>query len=110
MIQYYWKLNSKWNTILVSSEKEKYKIEPSTIEEFIFERYFGFTKLSDKLTQEYRINHPNWMTNKILSAEVKCDFENMYGKPFAYLNDSMPDSVLLSEGSSVSVNWKRHQF
>lgn len=110
MIQYDWKLNSKWNTILVSSEKEKYKIAPSTIEEFIFERYFGFTKLNDNLTQEYRINHPKWLTNKIISAEVKCDFENMYGKPFAYLSDSMPDSVLLAEGSSVSVNWERFQF
>jgi uncharacterized protein len=109
-IQYDWKLNGKWNSISVCAETEKCKIEPSTIEEFIFERYFGFTKLNDNLTQEYRINHPNWMTNKIIRAEVKCDFENMYGKPFAYLNETILDSVLLAEGSSISVNWERYQF
>jgi len=109
-IQYDWKQKDTWNSILVCAETEKFKIEASTIEEFIFERYFGFTKLNHKLTQEYRINHPNWMTNKIISAEVKCDFENMYGKPFASLNDTLPDSVLLAEGSSISVNWERHQF
>ena len=109
-IQYDWKSKGKWNSISVYSEAKKYKIEASTIEEFIFERYFGFTKLDESLTQEYQINHPNWMTNKIIRAEVKCDFENMYGKPFASLNDTIPDSILLAEGSSISVNWERQQF
>jgi len=109
-IQYDWKSKGKWNSISVYSEAKKYKIEASTIEEFIFERYFGFTKLNESLTQEYQINHPNWMTNKIIRAEVKCDFENMYGKPFASLNDTIPDSILLAEGSSISVNWERQQF
>jgi uncharacterized protein YqjF (DUF2071 family) len=109
-IQYDWKSKGKWNSISVYSEAKKYKIEASTIEEFIFERYFGFTKLNESLTQEYQINHPNWMTNKIIRAEVKCDFENMYGKPFASLNDTIPDSILLAEGSSISVNWERQLF
>jgi uncharacterized protein YqjF (DUF2071 family) len=109
-IQYDWKSKGKWNSISVYSEAKKYKIEASTIEEFIFERYFGFTKLDESLTQEYQINHPNWMTNKIIRAEVKCDFENMYGKPFASLNDTIPDSILLAEGSSISVNWERQLF
>jgi uncharacterized protein YqjF (DUF2071 family) len=109
-IQYDWKSKGKWNSISVYSEAKKYKIEASTIEEFIFERYFGFNKLDESLTQEYQINHPNWMTNKIIRAEVKCDFENMYGKPFASLNDTIPDSILLAEGSSISVNWERQQF
>lgn len=109
-IQYDWKQKGNWNSILVCAATEKFKIEASTIEEFIFERYFGFTKLNDNLTQEYRINHPNWMTNKIIRAEVNCDFENMYGKSFASLKDTLPHSVLLAEGSSISVNWERHQF
>lgn len=109
-IQYDWKRKGIWNSIAVCSENEKYKIEPSTIEEFIFERYFGFTKINENTSQEYRINHPKWVTNKIHSVEINCDFEIMYGKPFAHLKDMTPDSVLLAEGSLVKVGWERQKF
>jgi uncharacterized protein YqjF (DUF2071 family) len=109
-IQYDWKRKGIWNSIAVCSEIEKYNIESSTIEEFIFERYFGFTKINENTSQEYRINHPKWVTNKINSAEVKCDFENMYGKQFANLKYTKPESVLLAEGSEVKVDWERNKF
>ncbi len=109
-IQYDWKINGNWNSIVVSSDTNKYKIEPTTIEEFIFERYFGFTKLNNNLTQEYRINHPKWTTHQITDSAINCNFEKMYGKAFANLNTMKPDSVILAEGSSVTINWERHKF
>ncbi len=109
-IKYEWKVNDKWNSIAVQSDIKKYKIEQSTIEEFIFERYFGFTKLSDNSTQEYQIHHPKWMTHEILNTHIDCDFRSMYGDTFAGLENQTPDSIILAEGSQVSVNWKREQF
>ncbi len=109
-INYAWKMNNKWNTISVKSEVNTQKIEPSSIEEFIFERYFGFTKLSPFRTQEYRIQHPKWMTHKILNNSIDCDFGSMYGKTFASLNNQTPSSIIMAEGSEVSVQWKREQF
>ena len=109
-IKYEWKVNDKWNSIAVQSDIKKYKIEQSTIEEFIFERYFGFTKLSDNSTQEYQIHHPKWMTHEILNTNIDCDFRSMYGDTFAGLENQTPDSIILAEGSQVSVNWKREQF
>jgi len=109
-IQYEWKRNRKWNSISVISNIEKNKIEAETIEEFIFERYFGFTKINNNLTQEYRINHAKWLTNKIIESEVKCDFENMYGKSFSTLNNTNPSSIILAEGSLISVDWERQSF
>ena len=89
---------------------QKYNIEKASIEEFIFERYFGFTKLANDKTQEYQISHPKWCTNKILTAQINCDFDSMYGKSFAFLNQQNPDSIVLAEGSSVSVNWDRNVY
>jgi hypothetical protein len=109
-LNYAWKMNNKWNSMSVESEINTHKIEPSSIEEFIFERYFGFTKLSPILTQEYRIQHPKWMTHKILSSSIDCDFDSMYGKAFASLNHQIPSSIILAEGSAVRVQWKREQF
>jgi hypothetical protein len=109
-INYQWKMNDKWNSITVQSAINKDKIEPSSIEEFIFERYFGFTKLSPSSTQEYRIHHPKWMTNKILNNTIDCDFGTMYGDAFSNLSNQAPSSIIMAEGSQVSVNWKRKQF
>jgi uncharacterized protein YqjF (DUF2071 family) len=109
-IQYEWKMNEKWNAITVQSDTNKYKIEPSSIEEFIFERYFGFTKLSPLSTQEYRIHHPKWNTHKILNYNIDCDFGPMYGNAFANLNNQAPNSIIMAEGSEVRVKWKRDKF
>lgn len=109
-INYEWKINDRWNSIAVKSDTNKYKIEQDSIEEFIFERYFGFTKLSASSTQEYKIHHPKWMTHKILNTHIDCDFSSMYGDAFSGLINQKPDSIILAEGSRVSVNWKREQF
>ena len=109
-IKYEWKINNRWNSLAVKSDTNKYKIEQGTIEEFIFERYFGFTKLSDNSTQEYQIHHQKWMTHEILSTHIDCDFRSMYGEAFAGLENQTPDSIIIAEGSLVSVNWKREQF
>jgi uncharacterized protein YqjF (DUF2071 family) len=109
-IHYEWKMKDKWNSISVQTDTNKYQIEPSSIEEFIFERYFGFTKLSPLSTQEYRIHHPKWMTNKILNNHIDCDFRMMYGDAFSNLNNQVPSSIIMAEGSKVIVSWKRDQF
>ena len=109
-IKYEWKINNRWNSLAVKSDTNKYKIEQGTIEEFIFERYFGFTKLSDNSTQEYQIHHPKWMTHEILNTHIDCDFRSMYGEAFSGLENQTPDSIIIAEGSLVSVNWKREQF
>ena len=109
-IKYEWKRNRKWNSISVSANIEKHTIEAETMEQFIFERYFGFTKINDNLSQEYRINHAKWMTNNIIEAEVTCDFENMYGKSFSVLNNTAHSSIMLAEGSLISVDWERQSF
>ena len=109
-INYEWRISNKWNSITVKSDLDKYKIEPSSIEEFIFERYFGFTKLSPLITQEYRIQHPKWMTNTILNSTIDCDFASMYGTAFSSLSNQVPSSIIMAEGSQVRVNWKRDRF
>jgi len=109
-IKYEWKVNQSWNSISINSNTKQYKIESSTIEEFIFERYFGYTKIDKNNTQEYTIYHPKWKTNLVYNNEISCDFGNMYGNEFANLSNQKPHSVILAEGSRVSVNWQRNRF
>jgi uncharacterized protein YqjF (DUF2071 family) len=109
-ISYSWKMNQKWNSIKVSANARQQQISTGSMEEFIFERYFGFTKIDQQTTQSYRINHPKWQTHQLLSSEVNCNFGEMYGPSFAELSQKQADSIFLANGSSVSVNWKRETF
>ncbi len=109
-IKYQWKVKSKWNSIMVNASSEKQKIKKNSIEAFIFEHYYGYTKVNNQRSIEYKINHPSWKINTINNSEIECDFEAFYGKDFRILNNTKPHSIMLAEGSSISVDWKRVSF
>jgi uncharacterized protein YqjF (DUF2071 family) len=109
-IKYEWKINNRWNHIAVNTAKENDQMLPGSVEEFIFEHYFGYTKINSQLSQEYKVNHPRWEVNKVNDYSIDCDFTSMYGNDFSFLNKQAPDSVIVAEGSPVTVNWKRTSF
>jgi hypothetical protein len=109
-IQYEWKINKAWNHISVNAANEPEQMLPGSIEEFIFEHYYGYTKIDNQLSQEYMVNHPRWQVNTVKDYSIHCDFKAMYGDDFSFLSHHQPASVILAEGSPVSVNWKRTSF
>lgn len=109
-IKYDWKINNAWSHLAVTTKKDSEQMLPSSIESFIFEHYYGYTKIDQLQTQEYRVNHPSWKVNQVVEHSIQCDFHSMYGSDFAFLNEQKPDSVIVAEGSPVTVNWKRTMF
>lgn len=107
-INYSWKKNKKWNTIQVNAQSKSNSMKNGSVEAFIFEHYFGYTRVNENKTLEYGINHPSWKINQVIDHSIDCDFEKMYGSDFAFLNTQQPDNVILAEGSDVSVKWKRN--
>lgn len=106
-IRYDWKMRGKWNHVEVKSSSEKLPMLPGSMEEFIFEHYYGYTKINPNKSQEYEVQHPRWMVNQVIDFSIGCDFEAMYGKDFGFLSNTQPVSVMLAEGSEVQVKWKR---
>jgi uncharacterized protein len=109
-IKYQWKINKEWNHLAVNATKENEQMLPGSIEEFIFEHYYGYTKINNQLSQEYKVNHPRWQVNKVIDYSIHCDFKSMYGNDFTFLSNHQPDSVIIAEGSPVTVKWKRTTF
>lgn len=106
-IEYRWKVNNRWNCLSVEANLGLKPINPGSFEEFIFEHYYGYTKIDRVTTEEYKINHPRWNINEILDYKIDCSFEEFYGKNFEFLNSEKPSSVMLAEGSKISVEWER---
>ncbi len=109
-IRYEWKINERWNHLAVVALPEKLKMQPGSIEEFIFEHYYGYTKTDEINSLEYKVNHERWLVNAVKDYSIDCDFTAMYGGAFSFLNKATPSSVLVAEGSAVTVNWKRHKI
>ena len=110
IIEYQWKVNKIWNSLKVNTSIDKQKMVPGSMEHFIFEHYFGFTKVNSNESIEYKINHPSWEINAINNYDINCDFNAFYGKNFEILNHTIPHSIMLAEGSGISVDWKRTRF
>ncbi len=81
-IRYEWKINNEWNHIEVDAAKENEPILQGSVEEFIFEHYYGYTKINNRLSQEYNVNHPRWFINKVMNYSIHCDFKSMYGNVY----------------------------
>lgn len=109
-IEYEWKINQEWNRIYVEASPESSPMKPDTIEEFIFEHYYGYTKIDSNSAEEYNIRHARWNVSEIINYEIDCNFEAMYGSDFAFLKNKKPDSIMIADGSPVSVKWKRNRF
>lgn len=109
-IRYEWKINKEWNHIAVNSTIESVHMLEGSVEEFIFEHYYGYTKIDSRLTQEYRVNHPRWQVNEVKDYSIHCDFKSMYGDDFSFLANQEPHSVILAMGSAVTVDWRRTTF
>ena len=85
-------------------------MENESLEKFIYEHYYGYTKVNNNETIEYKLQHPSWQTHTVLNYKITCDFEAMYGKAFSILNQTQPKAVFIAKGSSVGIEWKRNKL
>jgi uncharacterized protein len=109
-VKFEWLLNKKWNSIYVEAEMNSEIMKSESLEKFIYEHYYGYTKIDEQNTEEYQLQHPSWQTHEVKNYIIDCDFEGMYGKEFSVLNDTKPEAIFIAEGSSVSVEWKRNRL
>jgi uncharacterized protein len=109
-INYYWLKNKKWNSIELTSNSETQEMQAGSFEQFIFEHYYGYTKVSESVTEEYKLRHPSWKTYYVIDYKIDCDFAAMYGDDFKMLNSTKPTAVFMAQGSEVAVEWKRNKI
>lgn len=105
-VSYQWKTKRHWNTIEVETSKQSKDIEQNSVIEFIAEHYWGYAKVNDKKTTEYEVTHPTWEYYPVNSHKINVDFEANYGRAFAHLQEQEPNSVMLLEGSEITVENK----
>ncbi|MCB0688828.1 MAG: DUF2071 domain-containing protein [Saprospiraceae bacterium] len=106
-IEYGWKVNQSWQSISVGADRQALPIDPQSETAFITEHYWGYTKIDAHKTFEYQVTHPVWEHYPVRDSVIDVDFGMTYGHIFAFLNELEPVSVMLAEGSGITVEKKR---
>ena len=107
IIKYLWRLKDSENSILLKTSKEAITIETDSETEFITEHYWGYTKAANNTTFEYEVTHPRWLSYAIAEYQINVNFGLVYGNDFAQLANQQPTSVMLAEGSEITIGNKR---
>jgi uncharacterized protein YqjF (DUF2071 family) len=106
-ISYSWKWKNNWQSITFQSDTHLIPIPPGSEAEFITEHYWGYSKYNETTTYEYGVKHPRWNQYRVQSFDIIADFGDLYGPEFAMLTGKVPDSLVLAEGSEISIENKR---
>jgi len=107
IIQYQWKKNNKWNSFRIKASKDSHPITLNSETEFITEHYWGYAKVNEEKTNEYEVTHPKWEVYPVIDYEIDVHFGEVYGREFEFLNTIAPASVMLAEGSEITVENKK---
>ncbi|MFN8251833.1 MAG: DUF2071 domain-containing protein [Ferruginibacter sp.] len=104
---YQWKNRDRWHSLEATAVATARDIVPGSEEEFIAEHYFGYSRYDAATTYEYEVKHPRWQVYLLYNYKVSCDFKNIYGGSFAFLQNIQPNTVFMAKGSAVTVSFKK---
>jgi len=102
-VSYFWSNGSRTNAIKVEIGDNLGVPDAGSHGEFIIEHYWGYTRRSEKRTDEYKVEHPKWELFATRNELINIDFAGTYGEQFAILNKTSPYSILLAKGSQIAV-------
>ena len=107
IVKYGWRLGEENHSIEIKTQSNQISIDDGSEEEFITEHYWGYTKVNSRSTFEYEVRHPKWNCYKVKEYIINVDFEANYGSNFKFMNSLKPNSVILAEGSEITVEETR---
>jgi uncharacterized protein YqjF (DUF2071 family) len=109
-VAYKWQFNNSWNSIQATTSATARDMQPGSMEWFIFEHYYGYTRVNDTCTTEYTVHHPVWQVYDVHRSDIQCDFGALFGAEFSFLNNQAPHSVFHAAGSPITVGWRRNKL
>ena len=101
--EYGWKLNGRWNSLGAQVEGAAQPFASGSQEEFIFQRYWGYTTQRDGGTIEYEVEHARWDGWRTASFSREGDLTSLYGPALADAMQTEPVSALVTGGSPIVI-------
>jgi len=100
---YEWKYRGEWCKLAATVNNKRSVIEAGSAEEFIFEHYWGYNKLTETRTIEYQVEHITWQTGEVKDYAFEAPIAKIYGPEFEPWLSREPISAFFADGSDVIV-------
>lgn len=102
-VSYEWRTNARWQRVAATAVGTPAVPDPSSVEAFVAEHYWGYTRQRDGGTVEYQVAHPTWRLWRADDPELDADVPALYGPRFVDALSGRPASAFVAEGSPVTV-------
>lgn len=102
--RYEWRFGGRKQCIDLVSTCDYRPLAEDSIEQFIAEHYWGYSRTRAGGTIEYEVRHPSWRIAQAAQTTFDCDVAALYGERFVDALAAQPSSAFLADGSAISVH------
>ena len=102
-VEYLWRVNGEWCRISVTTSGLPRPAVDGSLEQFITEHYWGYSRQRGGGSMEYRVEHVPWKVWAPTEARFEGDVGALYGEAFAAVVQRRPESAFVADGSPVLV-------
>lgn len=103
-VEYSWQIKQQTNYLKIITAEKPQLPGTGTIDSFITERYFAYTRKSNNRTLNFGIRHSPWKIYPLIDFSMKINVDALYGKEFCHTFEQQPVSVFLVDGSRTAVS------
>jgi uncharacterized protein len=102
-VEYCWKHRGNWSRLVARSAVASKLPAENSIERYITEHYWGYSRQKSGRTLEYHVTHIPWSVQFASEARFEGDATALYGQDLANVLSRPPDSAYIAEGSPIEV-------
>lgn len=102
-LTYHWTQVGQAYRLSVTGEGSGHLAAQGSLEEFVIEHYWAYTRRGPRKALEYRVDHPRWQLQTASKATFTGDVARLYGSCFVESLTALPVSAFIADGSHVAV-------
>ena len=103
-VEYQWQVADQWCTIFAKRAGTPSPAANGSLEQFITEHYWGYSRQRNGDSLEYRVTHPSWLVWTATEAKFDGDASMLYGHELSTVLQRRPDSTFIADGSQVTLH------
>jgi uncharacterized protein len=101
--EYQWQVKNKWCRLTAQVMGAPELPREGSLEQFIKEHYWGYSKQRGKGSSEYHVSHVPWRVWVNTTASFEGDASGLYGVELGQILQGPPSSAFIADGSPVTV-------
>jgi uncharacterized protein YqjF (DUF2071 family) len=101
---YEWQAAGRWNRVSAKQHGPAAATAPASLETFIKDRPWGYSRQRDGTTLEYYVEHASWDVSPAVDPLLDCDVGEVFGRQFVTTLLRPPVSAFIAAGSEATLH------